>query len=174
MGTDPAWICLIGPRRAGKSTLAPRLGRALGLPAFDLDAVIEREAGGVRIPTIVAREGWRAFRDQEALALERLLEGPPGVLSCGGGTPLRPDSARRLTAAGTVVYLHIDLEEQLRRARDDREREARPALTGEPFEQEIERLHAERHPVYAGIATATIDAARPIDVVLAACLQSLR
>jgi shikimate kinase len=160
-------IALIGPRAAGKSTLAPRLAKVLGLPCFDLDSQVERGTGQT-IAQQVADSGWPAFREAERSAFDKLPDGPM-VLAVGAGFALQEGAVERLARFDDRLWLDLDPAAQLER----RQAAPRPPLAGESPSQEVTRTDAERRPVYAGLASARIDAQAPADAVLRACLNAL-
>ncbi len=57
-------VALLGLRGAGKSTLGPEVARRLGVPFFELDALVAREAG-MPLPTIFEMHGEAWFRRLE-------------------------------------------------------------------------------------------------------------
>ncbi|HUS25158.1 MAG TPA: shikimate kinase, partial [Candidatus Binatia bacterium] len=71
----------------------------------------------------------------------------------GGGAVLDPESRQHLSARGFVVYLHASVEQQLRRTgRTDN----RPLLQGGDRREILERLFAERDPLYREVADLTV------------------
>jgi shikimate kinase len=160
-------LALIGPRAAGKSTVAPRLARALGLPCFDLDQQVV-QATGESIQSLVDRAGWTAFRRAELTAFDNLPSGPM-VLAVGAGFPTQEGAIERLARFDDRLWLDLEPNTQIARRTHD----PRPSLGDANLRTEITRLHAERHAVYAGLASARIDAAAPLDAVLLACTAAL-
>lgn len=141
-------LVLIGPMGAGKSSLGRRLAQAWKLAFVDLDQEIEARAGA-KIPTIFACEGEAGFRRREREALADVLAGEGCVIASGGGAVLDPDNRALMRESGYVVYLQIDVEEQLARLANDR---SRPLLAGVDRAEVLTRLAAERAPLYAEIA----------------------
>lgn len=140
---------------AGKSSLGRRLAEAHGVPFVDLDREIESRAGR-DIPTIFAEEGEAGFRAMEGDALEDVLAGPPCVLASGGGAVLADANRAAMRRHGFVVYLKIDVDEQLRRLADDT---SRPLIAGDDREAVLRRLAAQRAPLYADTADLVFEPA---------------
>lgn len=137
-------IVLIGLMGAGKSTVGRRLAQALGVPFADSDAAVV-EAAGLGVEEIFARFGEPAFRDHERRAIARLLAAAPGVLATGGGAFIDPETRALIKRAATSVWLRAPLAVLLRRTRGG----GRPLLNSGDRRATLERLIAERHPVYA-------------------------
>lgn len=142
---QPRHIALIGPMGAGKSHVGRLLGKQLGLPLVDTDAVLEAEAGR-SIPELFASEGEAAFRQREALTLRAVLEGPAAVIATGGGIVLFPQNRALLRAHATVVHLQVDVDAQLARLERSRNR---PLLQSPDRRQRLQDLAAQRDPLYA-------------------------
>jgi shikimate kinase len=142
-------IVLVGFMGAGKTTVGRILARRLGVPFADSDLVIE-ESAGRPIRQIFAEDGEPAFRDLEHKIIADLLDGTDRVLALGGGALQRADT-RDLLKGVPVVYLRVSHAEAMRRVGGD---QGRPMLA----RPDAARLHAERDPIYAAAATATIDA----------------
>lgn len=158
-------IVLVGFMGAGKSTVGRALAQALGLTFVDSDHVIEDEQGST-IADIFAAQGEAGFRDVEAATIARLLAGPPGVLSLGGGACAHPETRERLRGH-TVVHLHVGLDEALARVGDD---PRRPVLTV----PDLGQRYAVRQGHYADVATMTVPTtARSGEAVLAEILAHL-
>lgn len=91
----PRDIILIGPQRAGKSTVAEALARRLGVPRVSMDEVrlgYYEEVGydATFADDLRRREGFAAlyfyWKEFECHAVERLLSDPPdGVIDFGAG-----------------------------------------------------------------------------------------
>ncbi len=143
----PMRIFLIGPMCSGKTTVGRALAQRLGLPHVDVDRAVEARIGP--LTPWVQREGEQAFRQEERATLLDLLEGPPAVVSCGGGTPMAFDNMDKLLAAGTVLYLDVSLPVLVDRC--ERKGTDRPllfGLRGEALATRVADLLAERRPTY--------------------------
>src|SRR5437867_4165719 len=92
-----SFIALLGLRGAGKSTIGAALAKRLRLPFFELDSLIEEEAG-LSLSQIFEMHGERYYRRLEKEALVRLLaSAEPGVLAAGGGIVTDPQTAGPLS-----------------------------------------------------------------------------
>lgn len=155
--TATASISLIGMPGSGKSTVGRQLARRLGLPLFDTDAEIERQAG-CPIRELFERDGEGPFRDLEAAMLGRLVDGQRGILSTGGGIVLRPSSRQLLRDRTVCIYLRSNPEDLFRRLRHDAKR---PLLQVADPLRRLRELHVEREPLYREAAHYVIDTGRP-------------
>lgn len=159
-------IVLVGLRCVGKSTVGPLLARELGVGFVDLDDAlafaVQTDCCASHSPSLadwIAAHGWPAFRQREAQELERVLsDGECRVVAAGGGVVEREENRARLVASARVVWLREEL--QLLVARAQSERDSRPALTDLSLAEEFEHIAARRAPLYAAIATLTVDAGR--------------
>jgi len=138
---------------AGKSAVGRALARTLKLEYVDTDDEIERRTG-VDIPFIFEKEGETGFRKREAAVVDELTARQGLVLATGGGVVGDPDNRRHLAARGTVVYLHATVAQQVERTRRGRER---PMLAEGDAGETLERLFAEREPLYREIADLVIE-----------------
>jgi len=145
-------IVLVGLMGAGKSSIGRRLAQALCLPFVDADSEIEA-AAGLTIAEIFARDGEAAFRNGERRVIARLLENPTQVLAAGGGAFMDPATRALIRARAISIWLRADLELMLARVS---RRNNRPLLKGGDRRAILEKLMAERYPVYAE-AAITID-----------------
>ncbi len=139
-------IVVVGFMGAGKTTVGRLIAERLGLPFLDSDLVIEHRQRR-SIKDIFTAEGEEGFREIEAASIAELLDGPPCVLSLGGGACGRADTRARLRDH-TVVYLHVELDEALARVGRD---ERRPLL----HDAGLPARYAARLDVYAQTATIT-------------------
>lgn len=145
-------LFLVGPMAAGKTTIGRHLARRLGLAFADSDREITRRAG-VDVATIFDFEGEAGFREREHRILDELTRAEAIVVATGGGAILRADNRALLRERGFVVHLAISVDEQLRRTRRDR---ARPLLQRGDRRATLERLAAEREPLYRAVAHVTL------------------
>lgn len=141
----PCMFFIYGPPGSGKSALGQRLAESLQLSFYDLDDIIEREAGNT-IPEIFAAEGELGFRERESAALDDVLDRKAGVVALGGGALLKAENRLRVEAAGPVLCLSADFETLLSRAQTGSVE--RPLIQGDARER-LGALMAERAPHYA-------------------------
>jgi len=146
-------LILIGPMGAGKSSLGRKLAAHFGLAFIDTDEVIVRQTGA-SIATIFEYEGEAGFRQRERAALAEVLAADGQVVATGGGIVLDPDNRALIARRGYVLYLHVDLEQQLARLSHDR---TRPLLARDDREDTLRILSAERLPLYRALADLEMD-----------------
>lgn len=151
--TRPRRIFLVGPMGAGKTTVGRQLAQRLGLAFLDSDREIEHRSG-VDIPTIFDFEGEAGFRRRETAMIDELTARDDVVLATGGGAVLDPANREHLADRGTTVYLAASVEEQLRRTRSGR---GRPLLQSGDRRATLERLQAERDPLYRAVAHVVVE-----------------
>jgi len=150
-------LVLIGGRACGKTSVGQALARALQRPFVDLDQVLVAEAAR-SIAEIVAAEGWPGFRQREKELVARLGARPGQVLAPGGGVVLDPENVALLREHGLVIWLYADPATLRQRLRQDQgSQDFRPSLTGADPGAEMERVLAEREPLYRAAAHVTLD-----------------
>lgn len=151
----PRTLVLVGLMGAGKSSIGRRLAQRLGLPFVDADSEIEA-AAGMTIEEIFQRHGEASFRDGERRVIARLLDNPIQVLATGGGAFMDPQTRALVRARAISLWLRADLEVLVARVG---RRTSRPLLKGGEPRAVLERLIAERYPVYAeaDIIVDTVD-----------------
>lgn len=101
-------IALVGMPGAGKSAVGSALGKISGLPVYDADAEIEKEAG-MTIPEIMEKEGVPAFREREAGVIKRLALLRGAIIVTGGGAVLREDNRANLKRNARVYQIARDV-----------------------------------------------------------------
>jgi shikimate kinase len=163
-------IALVGMMGAGKTTVGRRLAQALHLPFVDADAEIVI-AAGQSIPEIFAQHGECEFRRGERQVISRLLEGPAHVLATGGGAFIDPRTREIMKQRAVSVWLKAPLDILMKRVakRDDR-----PLLQEADPRAVMERLLAEREPIYAEADVIVESGAAPHNNAVASVLRALR
>lgn len=162
-------IVLVGLMGVGKTTIGRRLAQALNLPFSDADAEIE-QAAGCSIADFFELYGEPAFRAGERRVIARLLDGPRHVLATGGGA-FMDDGTRALTKERAVtVWLKADLDLLMKRVL---RKQTRPLLKNDDPRGTMERLIAERYPVYAEADVTVETSDQPHDRVVRAILDAL-
>ena len=137
-------IALVGMMGAGKSSIGRRLASRLKVPFRDADTEIEH-AAGCTVVDIFARYGEDAFRDCERKVIDRLLGEPPHVLATGGGAFIDPETRARMKDCAVSVWIKAPVDVLLTRVQ---RKDDRPLLKGGNPREILERLLAERAPIY--------------------------
>ena len=151
-------IILIGYMGSGKTSVSKALEKITGLTFLDTDEEIERRAGKT-INKIFAEDGEAAFRAMETGLLEEFLrERWKGILSTGGGMPVREENRELLRKLGKVVYLKTGAETICDRLMGDT---SRPLLAGLPDREaklaKISEMLSIREPYYLETAHFTVE-----------------
>ena len=102
-------IYLCGMIGSGKTAIGLAISRRLKWSFFDLDQVMESEAGK-RIHEIVAEETWLGFREREYSICKRFSEMNHSVIALGGGTVRYEWNRDILKGSGPVILLTARLK----------------------------------------------------------------
>ncbi|WJY23316.1 shikimate kinase [Fontisubflavum oceani] len=138
-------VVLVGMMGSGKTAIGRALAARLKVELRDSDAEIV-ESARMSIAEIFERDGEAFFRDKEGQVIARLLEGPPCVLSTGGGAWLAEANRAMISARAAALWLEADLDLLWARVRH---KDTRPLLrTVDPRATLAELLEA-RTPSYA-------------------------
>jgi shikimate kinase len=140
-------IALVGLMGVGKTTIGRRLAKRLDRPFVDADEAVE-EAAGRSVADIFADFGEAAFRDGERRVITRLLEEPqPIVLALGGGAFVNDETRALIKERAVSIWLKADLDTLMERVL--RKPGQRPLLETDDPRAVMEKLNAERAPIYA-------------------------
>lgn len=147
-------IALIGFMGTGKTAVGQLLAEKLGRRFFELDRIIERQAGKT-IPAIFKDSGEIVFREYEIAAAKSLSGESRCVIACGGGVVLNKINTDRLKADGVIVCLTASPAAIVKRT--SKEKGARPLLAVENPARTIGELMNYRKPLYDRAADITIN-----------------
>lgn len=150
-------VVLIGPPGAGKTKVAKRVSRTLGVPFTDTDKAIVAEYGD--IAAIFAEHGEPYFRALEREAVAVALQ-TSGVVSLGGGAVLDPRTQAELREL-PVVLLTVSAD-----AVGPRIAGAKRPLLASGGVAAWSALVEQRAPIYDSLAKARFDTSTtPMDTV---------
>ena len=142
----PRNLVLVGLSGTGKSRVGRLVAERLRWRFVDTDAEIERRAGR-SVQEIFAGDGEARFRALEREVVTRVARGSGAVIATGGGAILDAANREALFAGNLVLCLEASAAQIA--ARLTRTRERRPLLDGDDPLAAIERLRAQRAPLYA-------------------------
>lgn len=163
-------VALVGMMGAGKSSVGKRLAARLNLPFKDADTEIET-AAGCTINEIFERYGEPAFRDGERRVIARLLSEPPQILATGGGAFIDGETRAEIKKHAVSVWIKAPVNVLVDRVT---RRDTRPLLkNGDPREI-VERLLAQREPIYAEADLAIDSADGPHAKVVEDIVEALK
>lgn len=138
-------IAMVGMMGAGKTAIGTALAKRLHVPFLDSDAEIVKAADR-SIAEIFERDGEAFFRDRESEVIGRLLEGPPCILSTGGGAFLRAENRAIIAEHGVSLWLRAELELLWQRVKH---KTTRPLLRTADPRATLDELQQVRDPLYA-------------------------
>ncbi|MBT4769123.1 MAG: shikimate kinase [Rhodospirillaceae bacterium] len=158
----PKTIVLIGMMGAGKTCIGRQLAERFDIPFTDADSEIA-EAAGCSVSEIFDVHGEAAFRDGERRVISRLLDMPIHVLATGGGAFMDEETRHLIKEKAISIWLRADIDLLLSRVL---RRNTRPLLKKGDPRQILEKLIAERYPVYekAEIIVDSVDAPPEVTV----------
>lgn len=166
-------VALIGLSGAGKSTVGRQLAAELGVPWVDTDREVER-AAGLPVHRIFTELGEVEFRRLEAHQVRLALEGPPSVISLGGGAVIDWANRGPIWERAVVVWLRAAPEVLARRLQAGTDAEIRPLLHGGDPSARLAALLASREPVYSAAHLSLDTTNQRPEQVIAELLPSLR
>ncbi len=134
---------------SGKSYWAHKVGKALGIPAFDLDREVEK-AEDKTIAEIFVEKGESYFRLKENEILKSFADIENFILATGGGAPCFHDNIEWMNANGITIW--IDEPLAVIAARLQQEKAHRPLIANvdeEDLEDFFYQMREKRKPFYA-------------------------
>lgn len=164
-------VVLVGMMGAGKTAVGTAMARLLSVPFVDSDDEIER-AANMTVAEIFARDGEAFFRARESEVLNRLLSGPPCILSTGGGAYLAPANRAAIAEHGVAVWIKADLELLWNRVKH---KTTRPLLRTADPKGTLAALLEQRAPIYAEAAVVVeAELAYTVDQMAAKVIAALQ
>ncbi|WP_371018265.1 shikimate kinase [Pseudalkalibacillus sp. JSM 102089] len=136
-------VYLTGFMGSGKTTIGEELSQALSLKSVDTDEHLTKMQGKT-IPAIFDEEGESAFRKYESASLKDLPT-ENVIISTGGGIVLKEENRTFMKQNGTVIYLHCEPEEIIKRLEGDT---SRPLLAGADLKHKVHTIFKERLSLY--------------------------
>lgn len=146
-------VAMVGMMGAGKTAIGTALAKRLRVPFLDSDAEISK-AANMTITEIFERDGEAFFRDRESEVISRLLDGPPCILSTGGGAYLREENRQMISERGAALWLRAELELLWQRVKH---KTTRPLLQTDNPRATLADIQTARDPIYA-MADLVVDA----------------
>jgi shikimate kinase len=162
-------IVFVGLMGAGKTAIGRRVATELGLPFVDSDHEIE-EASRMTVPELFELYGEAEFRSLEQRVILRILETGPQVLSTGGGAFMNAHTREVIASRGVSVWLKADVDVLMERVS---KKQNRPLLRTPDPRGTMERLMAERYPVYAGADVTVVTRDERKEVIAAEVIEAL-
>ena len=160
-------VALVGLRGAGKSTIGRALAQRLGVPFFELDALVEK-AAGLSLGDLFSIHGEAYYRRLMREVLTGFLaDTEAAVLATPGSLVADGEAFRLLTGRCRTVWLKASPEDHWQRvlAQGDQ----RPSAASPHAREELRALLRAREPLYAQ-AELSVDTSR---LGVAGAVQSL-
>jgi shikimate kinase len=164
-------IFLVGARAAGKTTMGKMLAKKLSFSFIDTDRHL-LETTQKTVAEIVEKEGWEGFRTRESQVLVDTTK-PNRVIATGGGMVLAEYNRHFMKQNGTVIFLSAPAATLAARLMKDPNVAQRPSLTGLSIADEIEKVLAERLPLYHDAAHYVVNVDQDENLILAKMLEML-
>ena len=141
-------IFIVGLMGSGKTSIGKLLAKRTGRLFIDTDSEIIKESG-MTITEIFNKFGENYFRDLEykVLSKAKLIENH--VISTGGGIILKLENIKIMKNSGTIIFLDIDVETQLSRVRNKKNR---PLLNSNNMVENLVNIKKDRDYIYKNIS----------------------
>ena len=133
---------------SGKTSIGKLLAKRTGRLFIDIDNEIIKESG-MTITEIFNKFGENYFRDLEHKVLSKVKSIENHVISTGGGVILKLENIKIMKNSGTIIFLDIDVETQLSRVRNKKNR---PLLDRNNMVENLVNIKKERDYIYKNIS----------------------
>lgn len=162
-------IVFVGLMGAGKTAIGRKVAGELGLAFVDSDHEIEA-VSRMTVPELFERYGEAEFRALEQRVIARVLETGPQVLSTGGGAFMNAHTREIIASHSVSVWLKADIDVLMERVS---KKQNRPLLKTADPRATMERLMAERYPVYATADVTVVTRDERKEVIAAEVIAAL-
>lgn len=146
-------IFIVGLMGSGKTSIGKLLAKRTGRLFIDTDNEIIKESG-MTITEIFNKFGENYFRDLEHKILSKVKSIENHVISTGGGVILKLKNIKVMKNSGTIIFLDIDVETQLSRVRNKKNR---PLLDRNNMAENLVNIKKERDYIYKNISDYIIN-----------------
>ena len=133
---------------SGKTSIGKLLAKRTGRLFIDIDNEIIKESD-MTITEIFNKFGENHFRDLEHKVLLKVKSIENHVISTGGGVILKLENIKIMKNSGTIIFLDIDVETQLSRVRNKKNR---PLLDSNNMVENLVNIKKERDYIYKNIS----------------------
>ena len=137
-------ILLIGLPGAGKTTVGRLVAEQLQTGFVDVDAAIIRKMG-MPVAQIFGQFGEAKFREVEREITDGAIQGPPCVISPGGGWAAQDGAIEGARASSLIIYVKVSATTAAKRSEGE---STRPLLAGQDSNEQMRLLLKEREPHY--------------------------
>ena len=137
-------IVLLGMMGSGKSTIGYLLSKSISLKFFDIDKIIEKEAG-LKINSIFEKKGELYFRNLEEKITLKLLKDKRKIISLGGGGFLNSNIRREILKNNSSFWLSWKSSTIIKRVYGSQKRPIAFSLN----ENDLKKLINDRSKIYS-------------------------
>ena len=141
-------IFIVGLMGSGKTSIGKLLAKRTGRLFIDTDSEIIKESG-MTITEIFNKFGENYFRDLEYKVLSKAKSIENHVISTGGGIILKLENIKIMKSSGTIIFLDIDVETQLSRVKNKKNR---PLLDSNNMAENLVNIKKDRDYIYKNIS----------------------
>jgi shikimate kinase len=141
-------IFIVGLMGSGKTSIGKLLAKRTGKLFIDTDNEIIKESG-MTITEIFNKFGENYFRDLEHKVLSKVKSIENHVISTGGGVILKLENIKIMKNSGTIIFLDIDVETQLSRVKNKKNR---PLLDSNNMAENLVNIKKDRDYIYKNIS----------------------
>ncbi|MBP3253818.1 MAG: shikimate kinase [Bacteroidales bacterium] len=141
-------IVIVGYMFTGKTSIARRTAKKLGMRFFDVDTEVETKYH-YSVYDIFKKFGENVFRKMERQMLEQLLQTDNAIIATGGGTPCFEDNMQLIKQKSFSIYIDMDPKQIISRQKTSKVK--RPLLDGMTQEEKERFMLAQieqRKPFY--------------------------
>jgi shikimate kinase len=149
-------IFIVGLMGSGKTSIGKLLSKKMEKKFFDTDKEIIGQEN-LTIGQIFKKFGEKYFRELEYKTLSRLKDNIGCIISTGGGIVLKKENIDIMVGSGTIIFLDINVEEQINRIKNKKNR---PLLNDQNLENDLLVMKNSRDPIYKSVADYTINVSK--------------